>query len=279
MGVASDDLLPNAASVSRSDWLERAARAGYGAKGVLYVLIGVFAFRSAIGWGGATMSSRDALRTIELQPFGQFLLGAVAIGLAGYALWRLFEVFADPEAGPDDGAERWLLRGYFAVSGLIYGGLAVTAFRMLAGSGGGGSGGGTEALVGDVLTHPFGRWLVFAGGLAVIGGGVYQLVRAVKASFLDKLELSAFGDTGRNVIEWTGRLGLGTRGVVFFLLGGLVIAAALQSEAQRAAGSEELMGMVASQAYGPYLLGALALGLFLYGALQLVKARHRRIPA
>src|SRR5688572_18977581 len=48
------------------NWMERLARMGYAAKGVLYLLIGVLAFQAAIGWGdGQVGDSRSALATLE----------------------------------------------------------------------------------------------------------------------------------------------------------------------------------------------------------------------
>ena len=39
-------------------WVERAARAGYAAKGVVYLLIGVLAMQAAAGTGGRTTGAR-----------------------------------------------------------------------------------------------------------------------------------------------------------------------------------------------------------------------------
>ncbi len=69
-------------------WLEPLARAGYAAKGVLYLLIGGLAAEVALEAGGATTNSRGAFRVVRDQPFGSALLGILAVGLGGYAIWR-----------------------------------------------------------------------------------------------------------------------------------------------------------------------------------------------
>src|SRR5437773_9704886 len=68
---------------------EALARAGFVARGLVYGIIGVLAFRLAIGEGGKITNQQGALHTVAHQSFGTFLLILVAIGLGGYSLWRL----------------------------------------------------------------------------------------------------------------------------------------------------------------------------------------------
>ena len=77
-----DDL----ARTRQFEWL---ARAGIAARGVIYAIIGVLAIKLAVGSGGETTNQQGALATIAKQPFGKALLILMAIGLAGYAIWRL----------------------------------------------------------------------------------------------------------------------------------------------------------------------------------------------
>ena len=67
-------------------WL---ARAGLVARGIVYGVIGVLALKLALGSGGKATSQQGALQTIAKEPFGEVLLIALTVGLAGYALWRL----------------------------------------------------------------------------------------------------------------------------------------------------------------------------------------------
>ena len=69
--------------------LEIAARLGFGARGLVYCLIGGLALLAAFGAGGGTGGSRTALRSLMSQPFGWILLGLMAVGL-------LFKVGAAP---------------------------------------------------------------------------------------------------------------------------------------------------------------------------------------
>ena len=74
---------------AQSDWVAKFGRVGYAAKGVVYIIVGVLAAQAAFGGGGATTGSRGAIRSIADEPFGQVLLVLTALGLAGYAVWRL----------------------------------------------------------------------------------------------------------------------------------------------------------------------------------------------
>ena len=69
------------------------ARAGLGARGVLYILIGWVAILVAFGkTSGSQANQAGALHLLAKQPFGLVLLWLLGIGFAGYALWRFSEI-------------------------------------------------------------------------------------------------------------------------------------------------------------------------------------------
>ena len=92
---------------ARSRQFEWLARAGIATRGVIYAIIGVLAIKLAFGSGGKTTNQQGALAEIAKQPFGKALLILTAIGLAGYAIWRLVRaaIGHGPEAS-DDTKER-----------------------------------------------------------------------------------------------------------------------------------------------------------------------------
>ena len=97
------------------EWL---SRAGFVARGAVYAIIGILAFKLAVGHGGKLTNQQGAMRTLAHQPFGKYLLTLLAIGLAGYSMWRLFRAALGrgPE-GADKGFDRLAALG----SGLAYG--------------------------------------------------------------------------------------------------------------------------------------------------------------
>ena len=83
------------------------SRAGFVARALVYGIIGLLAFDLAIGHGGKITNQQGALRTVEQQSFGHVLLAVLAIGLGGYAVWRLFRaVLGHGAEGADRGIER-----------------------------------------------------------------------------------------------------------------------------------------------------------------------------
>ncbi len=60
-----------AEKVGKHPWIERLARFGYAAKGVVYIVVGVLATLTALGVGGETTNAQGALRSIARQPFGR----------------------------------------------------------------------------------------------------------------------------------------------------------------------------------------------------------------
>ncbi|GAB4196526.1 MAG: DUF1206 domain-containing protein [Roseiflexaceae bacterium] len=257
--------------------MEQLARAGFLTKGVVYGLVGLLAAQAAFGAGGATTDTQGILERIVTQPFGQILLGLIALGLFGYALWRVVQALLDPEhKGGDAGA--LAERAGALVNGVIYFGLALTAGRLALGNGAGG-GNGTEDATARLMGWPLGVWLVGIAGLVVIGVGVQQLYQAYRASFRKKLrqeEMSA------GELTWAvraGRFGLAARGVVFAIIGVFLIQAARSADPQQARGLGEALETLAQQPFGPLLLGTVALGLVAYGIYMAVLARYWRFPA
>src|SRR6476620_12200290 len=118
--------------VERSTAFEALARAGFVSRGVIYGIIGILAVKVALGTGGKTTNQTGALKTIAHQPFGQVLLILMAIGLAGYALWRFLHALLGhgPEKS-DSGFDRLAALG----SGVSYALLFAVAIEILIGGG------------------------------------------------------------------------------------------------------------------------------------------------
>ncbi len=261
------------------EWVVWLGRFGYAAKGAVYVVIGVLAIQVAIGSGGQTTGPSGALGAIARQSYGQILLGLVAVGLFGYALWRLIQAWVDPE-GEGSEAKGLVKRIGYAISGATYGFLGVEAVRIVLGSRGSSGGGGdqqAEDWTAKLLAQPFGQWLVAIVGLIILFVGLYQGYRAYSAKFKQKLKLNEMSMNEQTWAVRSGRLGFAARGVVYLMLGYFLIQAALTSNPQEAGGIGEALRELASQPYGPWLLGIVAAGLIAYGFFCFVLARYRRI--
>ena len=258
--------------------MEDFARAGYLAKGVVYLVVGILAFQAAAGAGGAVAGPEGAFFAILRQPLGRVLLGLTALGLSGYAVWRLFCAAFDPERR-DDSAKRIFVRIGYAGSGLGHAALALEAARLALGRFGGGSGDRAESWTARLLEAPLGPWLVGAVAIGIAVYGVAQIVRGFGPKVEERLRLGALSPDERRLVVRVGRVGHVARGIVFGVIGVLVMRAALDHDPQKAGGLGDALTALGRQPYAPFLLGGVALGLAAYGAYQLVKARYRVIAA
>jgi len=260
-----------------SNSLEPLARLGYATKGVVYAIIGVLAVLMAVGAGGASTSSRSALQIIAEQPFGRILVGVTALGLLGYALWRFVQAIRDPEGKGSD-AKGIIQRLGYGVSGIVYVGLTVVAARLALTGGGGGGGNSQQAWTAQLLAQPFGQWLVGILGAIVIGVGLYHFYQAYKATFMKEYKIGEMSATERRWAKRCGQFGLVARGVTFDIIGGFLITAAVQADASEAKGLAGALTTLAYQPYGPWLLGAVALGFIAYSIFCFSQARYRHLP-
>jgi Domain of Unknown Function (DUF1206) len=281
MGVEDVSLDEAKAQAKRAEraarpWIVRLGRFGYAAKGVVYVIIGALAAFGATG-GGQPKDSRGALTELLRQPFGTVLLGVVAVGLAGYALWRLAMGLKDTENKGSEWKGLAVRFGYGCIA-LVYAGLSYSAVRLVLGHGAGkGSDETSKEWTARFMALPFGRWLVGLAGLCVIGFGAWQCYKGLSARFRKKLRTAEMADVTDKLATRAGQIGLTARGVVFGIVGAFLIQAALHARAHEARGLSGALLALEQRPYGPWLLGAVALGLVAYGLYTFVEARYRRM--
>ncbi len=255
--------------------VEWAARVGYASRGVVYAVIGVLALMLAAGEGGRATDTHGAVEEVARQPFGSVLLGVLGIGLLAFAVWRAVQAALDVEDKGTSG-KGLVARAMFAISGVIHASLALFAFNLLRGRGGG-SGDGTKSMTAELMSQPFGQVLVALVGVAVIGFAVYQFKQAKTGKMLEKLSLTGLAARQRTWVERISRAGALARAVVFLLVGTFFLQAAIQADPGEAGGLGEALQTLASQPFGPVLLGLVALGLVAYAVYQFLEARYRRI--
>jgi hypothetical protein len=260
--------------VAESRWVERAGRAGYVAKGVIYGLIGLIALQVPLGLEEQPEDKQGALRMVAQQPFGELLLLALAAGLAGYALWRLAQAFFDTE---DDGTDAKGLakRGSYVARAALYGFFAFSAFALVAGLGS--SGGNEQQEAASAFDLPLGRWLVAAVGLGFLGAGVYNGYRSLTKGFRKHLREHEVSPKVRGWVIVLGVVGHAARAVVFSLVGIFLVRAAWEYDASEAKGIDGALLTLAEAPYGPAVLFAVGAGLLAYGAFCLVQARYREV--
>jgi hypothetical protein len=272
-GSPGEDAKEQTKKVARkaSPWIDRLARMGYVAKGVVYVVIGFLALREALGIGGETTGPSSAFRSIGSQPFGGIMVALLAAGLACYALWKLVQGIMDPdEKGAD--AHGILRRVGYVGSGAIHGCLAFIAAQSILGA----EDSSEDAATANAMAYqpPLGQLVV---GLVVIGVGLYQLYAAYEAKFLPELKLERMGEAGTRWITYAGRVGTTARALAIGVAGAFLLLAAYQSDPSETRGLGEALETLRRQPLGSYMLATIAAGLIVYGVFMFAVARLRHI--
>lgn len=256
----------------RSDSFEWLSRAGFAARGIVYLIIGVLAIKLAVGSSGTSANQQGALRAIAAQPLGEVLLILVAVGLGGYALWRLVRgMLGHGPEGSDSGIDRVAA----LASGVVYAGLCAIAIEILFGSDSG-SGNARKTTAG-VFGWPAGAWLVAIAGVVLIGVGLFMGYRGLSKDFLEDSKTEQMSPRTRRWIEWIGSVGHLARMVVFCLVGAFLVNAAVDYNPDQAVGLDGALAKIDHTAFGPFLLSLVAAGLIAFGVYSLSDARYRRI--
>jgi hypothetical protein len=250
--------------------LKLVARLGYAARGAVYVIIGVLALLAALGMGGGTTGPEGALSTLRGQPFGLFLLGALALGLFGHAMWRFLQSVMDTDGHGHDAKGLVVRAGQFA-SCLAHISLALYAASLIRGAGqGGGEGDFTRWL----MSQPGGQIAVILVGVVTVIVGVVQIWRGIARKFEKHLVID---ESKRKVLSPLCAFGLVARGVAFGIIGILAIYAGVKLDPEEAKGIDGALETLQGGAFGRILLGAMALGLIAFAGYCFVLALYRRI--
>lgn len=255
-----------------STTVEHLARLGLLSRGLIWLILGVLAAQVALG-ADDRVDKNGALHAIADKPLGEVLLVVLTVGFLGYAAWRLLEGSVG-HRDQEEGRKRWTKRGSSLFRGGIYLFLAGSTAKYLVT---GGSNDKTQPLTARVMAHTGGQTLVFLVGAGIVIGGLAMAVRAFRQKFEDNLKTGQMPGRLRSATRLIGTTGLASRGLVFVLIGGFLVKAALDFEPQKAKGLDASLKTLAGQAYGPYLLFAAAVGLLAFAVWSFIEARYRDI--
>ncbi len=254
--------------------LEKIARVGLTAKGVVYVLLGILAVMASFGID--SKSSEDTTKSgvfdfIHEQPAGTIILWVVTAGLVCYVIWRFIQAFTDSEKKGKD-AKGFAIRGRYLFSGLVYGSLAVESARMLLFHRKD-SGDNSRDMTQELLSKPMGQWLVGIVALLLLAVGLYQIWYALSEKYRSHVNKSV-ASRYKAVLMSSGKIGYIARGIVWLLLSYLFLQAALTSNPSEAGDTSKAFSMLINSNYGPYLLALVGIGLACYGFFNFIRARY-----
>ncbi|MGB3774315.1 MAG: DUF1206 domain-containing protein [Leeuwenhoekiella sp.] len=250
---------------------KKLARFGMFSKGAVYAIIGVLTAMAAFNLGGSKSGNSNALEFLSGQPFGKFLLGALALGLLAYAFYRIYEAIN----GPGDSwgeAKGFVKRSGYIISGLFYGSLGFTAGKMVLGSG---SGSGSGSMVSSIMSKPYGPYLIGFVALCIAGKGIFQIYKAYSGKFREDVNESDLSSKEQEALVKAGKVGFTSRGIVSLIVAFLLFKVAIGS-----GGSGN--GKVAAfdflqNTFGAWVMGLVALGLVAYAIYMFIQAKYPQI--
>lgn len=255
------------------DWISRAARIGYAAKGITYILIAILALQAAWGTGHAE-NTPGALKSVDGPPGGRIVLLLIGVGLGAYALWKLYLVYENPE---DDG---WGKRSTALFVAFTNGGFAFQAITLALHLGAQNSDKDQAQHWSAVaLAHPSGAIAVGLAGVFVGGYGLGQFVRALRRKVDEHLRHMKIERTTKQWIIFACKFGIAARGVVFTLVGWFLMRAAVDYNPSEARDFGNVMNELRQHVWGRTGLGVVAFGLLAYAIYQFLRARFDRFPA
>ncbi|MET1755649.1 DUF1206 domain-containing protein [Novosphingobium sp. RD2P27] len=244
--------------MNASSRLTTLTRVGFATRGALYIAIAFLVVRT-----GRAEDPSGALRYLG-EGGGRVLLAVMAAGLLAYGIWRAADAIFDIERHGSDGkgiAERLGA----AASGVVHLLLTWQAIRLFQGVAS--SGQATEEGTQTALSLPGGSAIVIVGALLLFAVGVFQLVRAVKGTFLRHLEPRIARQTWA---QWCGRGGYAARGLIFMISSYFLLKAGMQDQASEAGGMAQAISWLSSP-----VDVIVAAGLFGFGIFSLIEARYR----
>jgi hypothetical protein len=249
--------------MSRITHLETFARAGFTARGIVYLLLGYFAWTT--GGGEATTTVMERLHDM---PLGTLLLFLIAFGLLGYGLFRIYGAWMDIKGKGSDA------KGLFGRTGPVMSGIAhlfltVIAVKIALDIGQSGGSGGERAMADSAMNLPGGTILVALAGLVGIAAGIGNFHKAWTCEFMTDL---ASGTP--KLARAAGRAGYAARGIVFGLIGWQVVSLAI-GWSDRQLGMESALLQLRSR---DWLFPLVAIGLAAFGVFSLIMARYAQIP-
>jgi Domain of Unknown Function (DUF1206) len=240
------------------------ARAGFVARGIMYLLVAWLALRLGRG--------EDAGKALAYlgSGAGRAVLAGMAFAFAGYAAWRLIDAALDTQKRGRD-AEALGKRLVAAGSGCIHAGLAFSAARLALGhsSSGGGSSRRAETGAATALHLPGGEALLLAAAAMLAAVAVAQLAMGARLRFLHHMAPEAERYLW---LKLFGAVGYGARGLIFAAAALLTARAALHHSPGEAGGLGDAL-----RAMPGLVRTATAAGLGVFGMFSFVEAWFRDI--
>ena len=275
-GQALKDVPAEARRARSNPVFARLARDGIGARAVIYVLLALMTTDIATTHHSpSSPSGTGALAEVAKQPAGRPLIAFMAVGLLGYAAWRLAQALSGGKGAPS------LLQraGWAAIGGLylvLCWRAAELAINPALGSGGGASQ-HPEPLVATMLRWPGGPGWVGLAGAALAVGGIGLVAWGCSHDYSKTLDSRRLHGVAYQVARATGMAGEAARGALVVLVAVYLLDAAVRDQPSRAKSLGGALYIFNRLPAGTALLLLAAAGLACFAVYSAFEARYRKL--
>lgn len=259
------------------------ARWGCVAIGTVYVLVGALALVALSGRFTGHADEDRMIHVVMGWPGGGILIWTIILGLAGYVLWRIVEVFVDPY---EFGSDSWGLatRAGVGLSGTAYGVLAWSAARIALEPRGNSESSEQrqQLLVAQVLEWPGGPWWVAGTGLLLIVFAVMQFWLAARRAYTLEINMDDRSPGVRRVIHGLAWAGYSARGVILAVLGYFLLKGAWNRDPGQVGDTDTAFDFIGGGFVGDTAFFVVAVATVCYGVFMYLCAafyRFRKTPA
>ncbi|TPW27913.1 DUF1206 domain-containing protein [Pararhizobium mangrovi] len=258
----------NAADVARPF-----ARVGYAARGLIYLVIGVFAVLAAFG-NGSKKDTHGALQTLLQNTAGSILAWILIVGLFSYALWRVTQSLLDTD-DHGTGAKALAIRGGLLASAFTYAALCIYTFSMWYGSTGSSSGSGGSGVSSFFASIVGAQVVAWCLAIVFAGVGIAHFIKAFKSGYAKFFKASP--DKMR-IIHPLAKTGLIARGIIFWVIALLFVYRGIDGgQGGGRPGMSAALNFIQGLPFGSILLGLMGIGLVAFAVYSFAEAIWRRI--
>ena len=264
-------------SFTETPLFEGLARAGYVARGVIYALIGLLAIRLARRRRRRRApTSRAPCTRSRTSGSGTRCSSLTAIGLGGYALWRLAQALIGhtPEYGEHSALDRIGAAGSF----VAYAAFFVLAIGVLRGTAGNSSAQPRKTAAGVLGWPARSRARRRRRPASSSASPPIQAYLGLSKKFLDYSKTGQMSHGRASRLHGASASSASSRAPSRSrLIGVFVLKAARDYTPKDAVGIDGALARLAQHAYGTAALIVVACGLIAFGAYSIADARYRKI--
>jgi hypothetical protein len=256
--------------------LRALARFGLLVKGTVQLLVGSLALAAVLGdRHGRITDAPGAMLTVARHRYGRPVLLLLAIGLFGYAGFRVVQGVFDPQRRPRTSSTA-CFRVADVLSGLGYLLLGIGAARLFAGLGAPSSDARTRRLTAEALALPYGPRLLMVFAAVVFALALAFLARAfLVRDVCGDLLTEQMGQAGCRTAAALIRFSSVVQAILFGTTAALFHRAALAHDPGEVRGMGGVLRLIGAR-QGTWMLALIAIGFIAMACNSFIEARWRK---